>query len=171
MKTQKFFCLFAGVLISALAFSQDSSHLRNYSQDRTYEPASGNSDNAITQPHIYRDTRLGSSSPLYNTYKKNDYGAGAITTNPHKSGSVYEPENPAVPPKLTPHIYRDTRLGSSSPLYNTYEKNDYGAGSITTNPNKGSSAGGVPAEVYQPAVEPSDSVQNNHNSMTQENNH
>lgn len=34
-------------------------------------------------------------------------------------------------------IYRDTRLGSSSPLYNTYEKNDNGAGSITTNPNKG----------------------------------
>lgn len=34
-------------------------------------------------------------------------------------------------------IYRDTRLGSSSPLYNTYEKNDNGAGAITTNPNKG----------------------------------
>ena len=34
---------------------------------------------------MYRDTRLGSSSPLYKTYKKNDYGAGAITTNPNKS--------------------------------------------------------------------------------------
>lgn len=34
-------------------------------------------------------------------------------------------------------IYRDTRLGSSSPLYDTYKKNDNGAGSVTTNPNKG----------------------------------
>ncbi len=34
--------------------------------------------------NMYRDTRLGSSSKLYNTYKKNNYGAGAITTNPNK---------------------------------------------------------------------------------------
>ena len=33
-------------------------------------------------------------------------------------------------------IYMDTRLGSSSKMYDTYEKNDYGAGAITTNPNK-----------------------------------
>ncbi len=31
---------------------------------------------------MYRDTRLGSSSKLYNTYKKNKYGAGAVTTSP-----------------------------------------------------------------------------------------
>lgn len=30
--------------------------------------------------------------------------------------------------------YRDTRLGSSSPLYDTYEKNSNGAGSVTSNP-------------------------------------
>ena len=30
--------------------------------------------------------------------------------------------------------YRETRLGSSSPLYDTYEKNGYGVGSVTTNP-------------------------------------
>lgn len=40
---------------------------------------------------IYRDTRLGSSSPMYNTYKKNDKGAGAITTNPNKGGSGSQP--------------------------------------------------------------------------------
>lgn len=39
-----------------------------------------------TPPSNYRDTRLGSSSPLYNTYKKNDNGAGAVTTNPNKGG-------------------------------------------------------------------------------------
>ncbi len=51
-----------------------------------------------------------------------------INNNP-KAGT--DNNNPTSP------IYRDTRLGSSSPLYNTYEKNDNGAGSITTNPNKG----------------------------------
>lgn len=30
--------------------------------------------------------------------------------------------------------YRSTRLGSSSQLYNTYEKNSNGAGSVTTSP-------------------------------------
>lgn len=36
-------------------------------------------------------------------------------------------------PKLK-EIYRDTRLGSSSPLYNNYDKNKKGAGSVTTSP-------------------------------------
>lgn len=40
---------------------------------------------------IYRDTRLGSSSPMYNTYKKNDNGAGAVTTNPNKGGGSSSP--------------------------------------------------------------------------------
>lgn len=92
---------------------------------------------------MYRDTRLGSSSPLYNTYQKNDNGAGAITTNPNKSGGVIpiSPEEKTIDSaaaKLTPEkqMYRDTRLGSSSPLYNTYEKNKEGAGAVTTNPIK-----------------------------------
>lgn len=45
------------------------------------------------------------------------------------------PATPLSMPANTP--YRDTRLGSSSPLYNTYEKNADGAGAVTTNPNKG----------------------------------
>lgn len=56
--------------------------------------------------------------------------AGKINTNPQKSAEIYN-NRPAAP------LYRDTRLGSSSPLYNTYQKNDNGAGAITTNPNKG----------------------------------
>ncbi len=35
-----------------------------------------------TKKPMYRDTRLGSSEKKYNTYKKNDYGAGAVTTSP-----------------------------------------------------------------------------------------
>ncbi len=56
--------------------------------------------------------------------------AGKINNNTKIRTDNYNPD-PASP------IYRDTRLGSSSPLYNTYKKNDNGAGSITTNPNKG----------------------------------
>lgn len=56
--------------------------------------------------------------------------------------AVYTPTNIAVPvpvlnktqPKHPSTPYIDTRLGSSSPLYDTYEKNTYGAGSVTTNP-------------------------------------
>lgn len=56
--------------------------------------------------------------------------AGKINKSTKIGTDNYNPD-PASP------IYRDTRLGSSSPLYNTYKKNDNGAGSITTNPNKG----------------------------------
>jgi hypothetical protein len=48
------------------------------------QQASSQIQNIPTSQSMYRDTRLGSSSPLYNTYQKNDYGAGAITTNPNK---------------------------------------------------------------------------------------
>ncbi|MDP4285138.1 MAG: hypothetical protein Q8891_11990 [Bacteroidota bacterium] len=95
-------------------------------------------EHADTVQPIYSDTRTGTSSPLYNSYKKNDDGAGSITTNDNKlqSGSAYKKmPSPANSVSNSP-IYRDTRLGSSSPLYNTYKKNDYGAGAITTNPNK-----------------------------------
>lgn len=88
------------------------------------------------QNSVYQDTRLGSSSPEYNTYKKNDKGAGSVTTNPNK-GSGSNMGNSSTNSNAPTPIYRDTRLGSSSPLYNTYQKNDDGAGAITTNPNKG----------------------------------
>lgn len=55
----------------------------------------------------------------------------------------------STPPKKKV-IYRDTRLGSSSPMYNTYKKNDNGAGSITNNPNKGG-AGSAPIPVNENA--------------------
>lgn len=62
--------------------------------------------------------------------------------------------------RLTPHIYRDTRLGSSSPLYNSYIKNHYGAGAITTNPNKWGS--GAPEPAPQSYYTPVDSSQVKH---------
>ena len=41
--------------------------------------------------------------------------------------TVSQPKAPPAPP------YMDTRLGSSSPQYDTWEKNNNGAGSVTTN--------------------------------------
>ncbi|MEO6187541.1 MAG: hypothetical protein ABIO82_06290 [Ginsengibacter sp.] len=71
------------LLISFSAFSQDSTRAKVPSDkswpaitDRRYEPG----DSA--DPKLYRPTRLGSSEPQYDTYKKNDYGAGAVTTEP-----------------------------------------------------------------------------------------
>jgi hypothetical protein len=103
---------------------------------KTSIPETSVSQVPVTQNNVYQDTRLGSSAPENDTYKTNNNGAGSITTNPNKgsSGNISNPsDNRSVPAT----IYRDTRLGSSSPLYNTYEKNDNGAGAITTNPNKG----------------------------------
>ncbi|MEO6906111.1 MAG: hypothetical protein ABI148_07105 [Ginsengibacter sp.] len=141
MKIKKGLILFIAILISDGVISQDTTSNQKLSENETYHVAPSNNQISKSQNHIYRDTRIGSSSPLYNTYRKNNYGAGAITTNPNKSsGSTFTPDS-NVDSVQKSHIYHDTRLGSSSPLYNTYRKNDYGAGAITTNPNKGSGGG------------------------------
>lgn len=139
-----------GMLISFTAISQVSTQLpdinnkvtlKNEPQVHTTIIPAQETNSALSQTTLY-DTRLGSSSPLYNTYEKNDDGAGAITTNPNKTQGGEAPQSIIPHPDSTDSnsdqpVYRDTRLGSSSPLYNTYEKNDDGAGAITTNPNKG----------------------------------
>lgn len=76
-------------LFSAKGFSQDTTHYKVLQkvkvQKNTKTSPNPNTQVHFQNPAMYRDTRLGSSSPLYNTYKKNDYGAGAVTTNPNKS--------------------------------------------------------------------------------------
>ncbi len=174
MKAKTLAIFVCGFFISTCGFSQDTSQNQRLTQDRTYEPARQAplpNEYATPQPHIYRDARLGSSSPLYNTYKKNDYGAGAITTNPNKgSGSTVTETYPIQDSSQKSPIYRDTRLGSSSPLYNTYQKNDYGAGAITTNPNKGGGGSFTPPSVISSEATPQDSSQNNHNSLSKNSN-
>lgn len=123
---------------SYTVMGQDTSENQRLSVNQTYHTGTPevNYTNA-SLPHIYRDTRLGGSSPLYNTYKKNDYGAGTVTTSPHKTGSsINYNSNIFNTPIQQSAIYRDTRLGGSSPGHRTYKTNDYGAGAITTNPNK-----------------------------------
>lgn len=127
------------LLIGSPAFAQDTSANQMFSKDQTYPINLPAGNYTVRQKYpIYRDTRLGSSSPYYNTYQKNDYGAGAITTNPHKTGGItlYPGNHFDSSIKISNQIYRDTRLGSSSPNYRTYKTNDEGAGAITTNPHK-----------------------------------
>lgn len=97
MKT--YFLIVAFSFFSATAFSQgvpqkksDTSATQKVMEQRT-----------VTQPPVapmYMDTRLGSSSPMYDTYQKNDDGAGAITNNPNKSGgggfAVLEPQKVTI---------------------------------------------------------------------------
>lgn len=141
MKIKTGLTLIIAIFISDSVFCQDTSSNQKLSENETYHIAPTN--NQISQPEnqIHRDSRLGSSSQMYNTYQKNNDGAGAITTNPNKgSGSTFTP-NFNLDSAQKNRVYHDTRLGSSSSLYNTYQKNNYGAGAITTNPNKGSGAG------------------------------
>ena len=98
MKNKKITTFVLGIFISFPAFSQDTIHTYPVQKDSVLisQPVNKNNEKIISYSNenkiqdkpasqsIYYDTRLGSSSPLYDTYEKNDYGAGAITTNPNK---------------------------------------------------------------------------------------
>jgi len=56
----------------------------------------------------------------------------SIALNKLVKTPLAEPVPKKNQPKPAGNPYMDTRLGSSSPLYDTYEKNNNGAGSVTT---------------------------------------
>ncbi len=58
------------------------------------------------------------------------------TNKMHVNSARKSTHQSVIKPKTTSKIYRDTRLGSSEPQYNTYKKNDNGAGAVTTSPKK-----------------------------------
>jgi hypothetical protein len=63
--------------------------------------------------------------------------ASANTLKVNNTGTVTAriPVQEKVQPQRAPtHPYIDTRLGSSTPQYDTWEKNNNGAGSVTTSP-------------------------------------
>jgi len=135
--------LIFGIFISNSVFCQDTSQNQQLSHNQTYQVVPPN--NQVTQPqisakadlmlgtdtqnHIYRDTRLGSSSPLYNTYEKNNYGAGAVTTNPNKNGGG----NYTPPAPMTTRT--DTSF-SNVPRYDSLGNIVNKSDSVNTNPNK-----------------------------------
>lgn len=137
----------SAMFTASSAYAQDTSENQKLTEEHTY-PIELKPHVTPTKPEIYRDTRLGGSSPYFNTYEKNDYGAGAITTDPNKANGIARyPQGYFDSSNLSGKIYRDTRLGGSSPGHRTYKTNDYGAGAITTDPNKGNT-GDSPVILY-----------------------
>ncbi len=88
---------------------------------------------AIQTPNLIDSTHNTNNNKL----AENKLIPNNTVTNTYTNQPAATPAIPVQPQENTNTIYRDTRLGSSSPLYNTYKKNDNGAGSVTTNPNKG----------------------------------
>ena len=78
----------------------------------------------LSTTNIVADTKM--AGPITDTSK---ITRPVITS----SAKIVPPKRPAPIPEGS--LYR-TRLGSSSPLYNTYEKNKNGAGSVTTLPKR-----------------------------------
>ena len=118
----KYLFTFALLLFTYAAFSQDTTFMDRLSDSAKYQylqkvninksPAIRQEDSQVrlqysTPKTRYRPTRLGNSSPMYNTYKKNKYGAGAITTNPNKSSGspVFRDQLPSTEKIIAP---RDT---------------------------------------------------------------
>ncbi|MDQ2718555.1 MAG: hypothetical protein M3Z26_02155 [Bacteroidota bacterium] len=98
----KYGILAIGILITSTVFGQDTT-LHSRSKNKITYKKGARIHSSITSPNRTKtnagnsnlhDTRLGSSSPKYNTYKKNDNGAGAVTNNPNKGQSG---KAPAVP--------------------------------------------------------------------------
>lgn len=78
-------CMF----LTVNGFSQDSTKMHAVNENKmrvkhVRKNAHTKTTNKKDTSKIYRDTRLGSSEPQYNTYKKNHRGAGAVTTSPKK---------------------------------------------------------------------------------------
>lgn len=80
---------------------------------------------AVSNGVVISDSKLALPQPVAGKIE-NPILARATATPPpaKKSASSAEP------------VYKRNRLGSSSPLYNTYEKNSNGAGSVTTMPKR-----------------------------------
>ena len=90
MKNKIITLLISALVLSINVFAQDSLHKSTMHKQMvthkshmssTMHHSVADTSKAAKKP-MYRDTRLGSSSPKYNTYKKNKNGAGAVTTSP-----------------------------------------------------------------------------------------
>ncbi len=86
MKFRIFFVVMVATSFSLAAYSQDSTkkELKPRMKSGSIQMHKKKYKRMHDTTKIYRDTRLGSSEKKYNTYKKNDNGAGAVTTSPKK---------------------------------------------------------------------------------------
>ena len=138
------------VIVSNSLFAQDTSHTKlvdkYYPESKAPEPPAPILDKATTAP---LNTTL--NKPASSTVSEAPQISPNVSQPPpqissnviqspqiNKVASTTVPETPISQVQITPNIiYNDTRLGSSAPENDSYIKNDNGAGSITTNPNKG----------------------------------
>ncbi len=76
---------------------------------------------------------LSETKPISET-KPTPAVADSTAINKPTNSTIPVPETKKAPAQPSATPYMDTRLGSSSPLYDTWEKNKNGAGSVTTSP-------------------------------------
>jgi len=86
------------------------------------------SNTTATEPGTKLISETKAPEPVIDTTAAVKPAAVVVQPPPVQPVKKVQPQGP--PP--TPYI--DTRLGSSSPLYDTYQKNSDGAGSVTTRP-------------------------------------
>lgn len=132
--------------IPALVFCQDSNSSKTETKlHKFFHPENktlvANQDSSKSIPSAA--TAIQAQAITDTTHQTNHSKSAENKLIPNDTGKNFSnqpspnPALPVQPQENTNSIYRDTRLGSSSPLYNTYKKNDNGAGAVTTNPNKG----------------------------------
>ena len=90
-------------------------------------PSITSSQNGNTTP-IATVTSLEKPKPVITSDTSAVINQTPIVTAKSPVKEAVQPRSPAPPP------YMDTRLGSSTRQYDTYEKNNNGAGSVTTSP-------------------------------------
>ncbi len=146
MKTKITALMIPGVLISFSALSQTTEKSSHPKLDALF-PHSKN----ITTTNIPDSTKAPATNIVTNNNTVPSNNIPATTTPPATNiatGSNIKPastityqdqpqQQPQQQVQARPEqkgIYSDTRLGSSTKQYDTYEKNNNGAGSVTTSP-------------------------------------
>lgn len=140
------------VIASNSLFAQDTSHTKlvdkYYPESNAPEPPAPILDKATTAP-LNTTLNKPASSTVSQAPVINPTASQPPQINNVESTTV--PETPISQVQTTPNnIYNDTRLGSSSTENDSYIKNDNGAGSITTNPNKGNGTNVIPSTNSNP---------------------
>ncbi len=144
-KILKLLILFV-VLFSLKSFSQTTEKSKHPLLDKYYPQKQNTDTGTKVNTQIKPVTPPETGPPAITAVKKVTNNTLPVTENklekPMPGSTVNKPVDPAiiapsqekVSTKPSTGRYINTRLGSSSPLYNTYEKNSNGAGSVTTKP-------------------------------------
>ena len=125
------------LLFSLQGFSQTTEKSKHPLLDKYYPQLQNNDTNkAVT-------TQIKPAPETKTTPVVTSATVPALTTSPamNTTTSINKPTTVTVQPPPVQKVpaqpgslYRETRLGSSTPQYDTWEKNNNGAGSVTTSP-------------------------------------